>query len=223
MLKKKIYISFILLSFFLSCSNKQPDAKAKCSPEVKKEVKTTKVLDTAYHNGDIIFQTSYLSEQSKAIQLATHSVYSHVGMITLKNGKPFVLEAVQPVCIIPLAKWISRGKDNHYVVKRLKDEQLKEDQSVEAWIKNNLGKDYDLYFDWSNEKMYCSELVWKLYKECYGIELCELNKLKSFDLSHPFVKYMLNKRYKGKIPLEEKVVSPGNIYDSELLYEVRKN
>jgi hypothetical protein len=49
-------------------------------------------------NGDIIFQTS-LSQQSKAIQLATNSKYSHCGIIYKDNGQFYVYEAVQPVKI----------------------------------------------------------------------------------------------------------------------------
>lgn len=71
-------------------------------------------------NGDIIFQTS-LSEQSKAIQLATKSKYSHCGIVYSDNGQFYVFEAVQPVKTTPLDKWIARGKDGHYVIKRLKN------------------------------------------------------------------------------------------------------
>ncbi len=39
--------------------------------------------------GDIIFQISR-SSQSKAIQLATHSDYSHTGMLVIRNKKPYV-------------------------------------------------------------------------------------------------------------------------------------
>lgn len=46
--------------------------------------------------GDIIFQISR-SSQSKAIQLATHSDYSHTGMLVMRNKKPYVFEAVGPV------------------------------------------------------------------------------------------------------------------------------
>ena len=37
-------------------------------------------------NGDIIFQTSE-SAQSTAIQLATHSPYSHMGIVYVDNGQ----------------------------------------------------------------------------------------------------------------------------------------
>ena len=40
-------------------------------------------------NGDIIFHISK-SSQSKAIQIATKSPYSHVGIVYIKDGKPYV-------------------------------------------------------------------------------------------------------------------------------------
>ena len=74
----------------------------------------------ALRDGDIIFQTSQ-SSQSEAVQRATHSKYSHMGLILTREGKPFVFEAVNPVRFTPLKSWIQRGKGAHYVVKRLKD------------------------------------------------------------------------------------------------------
>jgi hypothetical protein len=35
-----------------------------------------------------------------------------------------------------------------------------------------LGKNYDIYFGWSDSLIYCSELVWKVYKDAWDIELC---------------------------------------------------
>src|SRR3954469_24265931 len=57
--------------------------------------------------GDIIFQTSR-SDQSLAIQLATKSKYSHVGIIYEIDGIFFVFEAVQPVKFTRLDDWIAR-------------------------------------------------------------------------------------------------------------------
>src|SRR5262245_816721 len=72
------------------------------------------------HNGDVVFQTSR-SAQSVAVQLATKSPYSHMGIVYLSDGKPFVFEAVQPVKLTPLDAWIERGEDGHFVAKRLKN------------------------------------------------------------------------------------------------------
>lgn len=177
----------------------------------------------SFQNGDIIFQELPTS-QSLAIQLATHSPYSHVGMVLFRGSVPYVVEAVQPVSVTPLQNWIHRGSDSHYVVKRLKNSaavftpaavvKLKEE------AKRYLGKDYDSLFDWSDKEMYCSELVWKLYSRALGIKLCPLRKLKSFDLSHPEVKRKLFERYGSSIPLEEPVVAPSDLYDSSLLMTV---
>jgi hypothetical protein len=75
-------------------------------------------------SGDIIFQTSG-SSQSKAIQLATKSRYSHMGIIYEIEGEFYVYEAVQPVKLTKLNDWIQRGEGSHYVIKRLKDSKDK--------------------------------------------------------------------------------------------------
>ena len=72
----------------------------------------------AVRDGDIIFHTSR-SAQSAAIQRATHSPYSHVGIILYRDDKPFVFEAIATVRYTPLADWIARGDGGRYVVKRL--------------------------------------------------------------------------------------------------------
>lgn len=69
--------------------------------------------------GDIIFQES-LSEQATAIKLATKSRYTHVGII-FKYGNTYkVLEAIEPVKITDLNLFIQRGKNKHFVIKRIK-------------------------------------------------------------------------------------------------------
>lgn len=69
-------------------------------------------------DGDIVFQTSR-SSQSQAIKQATHSIYTHMGIIFFKQNQPVVLEAVQPVKFTPFLKWVARGEQGHVVVKRL--------------------------------------------------------------------------------------------------------
>lgn len=63
--------------------------------------------------GDIVFHTS-LSAQSLAIQQATRSPYSHVGVVLLRNGHPYVFEAVQPVKYTLFSAWVSRGGAGHF-------------------------------------------------------------------------------------------------------------
>jgi Orthopoxvirus protein of unknown function (DUF830). len=174
-------------------------------------------------NGDIIFQISN-SSQSLAIQAATHSKYTHLGLIFIENGQYYVLEAVQPVKFTPLRDWIKRGKDGHYVVKRLKnyDKVLNIDvlKKMKVLGRQYLRKNYDLYFEWSDDRMYCSELVWKIYKKVLGIEIGKLQRFKEFDLSNPIVKAKLKERYGNAIPLNELVISPDQMFRSDLLKTV---
>ncbi|MCB0723501.1 MAG: YiiX family permuted papain-like enzyme [Ignavibacteriae bacterium] len=184
-----------------------------------KEIDTTTLKE-----GDIIFQES-VSRQSAAIQLATHSRYSHMGIIFKQGDYYLVLEAVQPVKFTPLDEWINRGKRRHYVVKRLKDTILDSIviNKMKATGEQMVGKKYDIYFGWSDERIYCSELVWKIYNEALGIEIGPLKKMKDFDLTHERVKEIMEKRYGKNIPLDETVVSPGDIFDSDKLVTIEED
>ena len=179
-----------------------------------------------FMNGDIIFQTSE-SNQSKAIQIATKSRYSHMGIIYLQDNEYYVFEAVQPVKLTLLTDWIKRGENEHYVVKRLKNskEVLTSEKLSDMKVIGNrfLGKDYDLYFEWSDERIYCSELVWKIYKEALGIEIGELETLQDFDLTNDAVTEKLRERYGNNIPKNELVISPASMFKSEKLQTIYQN
>ena len=82
------------------------------------------------------------------------------------------------------------------------------------------GKQYDLFFGWSDDKIYCSELIWKIYKRGAGIEVGKLEKLRDFDLSAPSVQKIMKQRYGSKVPMDETVISPVSIFKSDLLVKV---
>lgn len=180
----------------------------------------------AVMGGDIIFQTS-LSSQSRAIQLATGSKYSHMGLIILRDGKPYVLEAEATVRYTPLDHWIARGSGHHYVVKRLidADQALTPDalQRLESSAKHFVGRPYDAVFEWSDDRMYCSELVWKAYKNALGLEIGGLQHIRDFNLSNPIVQAKMHERYGDHIPLDEPVISPVAMFQSSLLVTVAKD
>lgn len=174
-------------------------------------------------DGDIIFQTSK-SSQSKAIQIATNSKYSHLGIIYKIDGNFFVYEAVQPVRLTPLKKWIDQGEKGHFVIKRLKNA----DEILTSAVKNKMktegekyrGKDYDLYFEWSDDRIYCSELVWKIYKNAAGIEIGELQRLDEFNLNNKAVMQKMKERFGDNIPENEIVISPSSMFESENLITI---
>lgn len=123
----------------------------------------------------------------------------------------------------PLYKWICRGDSGHFVIKRvhanppLSDEILKQLKTAGEQF---LGKDYDWYFDWSNDKIYCSELVWKTYYNLTGLEIGKLQQINDLDLTNELVKTKMKERYGEKIPFDEKIITPASIFNSDLLITV---
>jgi uncharacterized protein YycO len=179
--------------------------------------------DVPLRDGDIIFHTSR-SAQSAAIQRATKSRYSHMGMILHRDGKPFVFEAVSTVKFTPLAQWTARGEGGRYVVKRWREAETKLDAAGTVRLRERAqamtGKRYDLTFEWSDARIYCSELVWKAYERAFGVRIGETQQLADFDLADPAVKAKLRERYGSAVPLRETVISPQAMFDSPLLTTV---
>ena len=175
-------------------------------------------------DGDIIFQSSQ-SNQSKAVEQATNSPYSHMGIIFTKNGKPYVFEAASKVVYTPLDKWINRGKNKKYVIKRLKDRTLsaKEIINLKQVTHTFENKPYDIWFGWDDNYIYCSELVWKIYNKARNLKIGKLQTVKDFNLTSPAVKQKLKQRYGDKIPYQETVISPVAMFNSPLLTTVDKN
>lgn len=191
---------------------------------VAKEEVQKLTASAALRDGDIIFQTS-LSAQSQAIQLATHSPLSHCGIIFRGDSGFYVEEAVQPVKRTPLANWIARGKDEAYTIKRLRNStEIMTPATIQKLIdrcRQFEGHSYDIYFGWGDDRIYCSELIWKVYKRATGLSVGALQQLKDFDLTNDVVIQKLRERCGNAIPLDDTVISPVSIYNSDLLVTVK--
>ena len=175
--------------------------------------RTGKVQDV--REGDVIFQTSP-SEQSPLIQIATRSKISHCGIIVMKNEKPYVLETLKTLVVTPLDKFIARGEDGKYWLKRSKKENIK------IKYKSYLGKPYDKAFKFDNGKFYCSELIYDIYKNQLGIELCKPKKVGDYLIlgtdKLPKIERVMKKR---RIIKEQYAVAPVDIFESDYLEDVR--
>jgi len=173
--------------------------------------------------GDVLFQ-DLESSQSEALKAATGSEYTHCGIVFEEHGRWVVYEAVGPVRAIPIDEWIDQGVDGKYVAKRLTPLGKYLTPAVLTRMQGiagrYLGKPYDPFFEWSNERMYCSELVWKIYYEGFGLELVPLRRFGSYDLSSDVVKEKLEDRFGKTIPRNEPVVAPSDLIDSDQLYVV---
>ena len=118
---------------------------------------------TSLQEGDIVFIESQ-SAQSPYIKVGTMSKWTHCGVVVDTPEGMQVLEASKTVKLTSLTDFIGRAENGNWCVKRPK-------QALPDAIAYNkyLGQPYDLEFKFDNGKMYCSELVWIIYKE-QGIE-----------------------------------------------------
>ncbi|MFT4758916.1 MAG: hypothetical protein ACI9XO_001545 [Paraglaciecola sp.] len=149
-----------------------------------------------------------------------------MGIIYREGNDFFVYEAVQPVKITKLNTWINRGENSNYVVKRLKNSDevlnLKGVEKMKSIGKKYLGKDYDLRFEWSDNKIYCSELVWKIYKEAFNIEIGKLERIRDFDLSDKTVQNKIKERYGNRIPTDELIITPDRMFNAKNLITIKE-
>ena len=178
-------------------------------------VTATKGPTEDVREGDVIFQTS-LSQQSPLIKMGTRSTITHCGIVVIKDGKPYVLETQKTLVLTPLEKFIARGKDGKYWHKRPKMDNIK--------IKYNsyLGKPYDLAFKFDNGKFYCSELIYDVYLNQLGIELCKPKTIDDYLIlgTHhiPKIKRAIKKR---GITMNQYAVAPVDVFNSKELKFVK--
>jgi len=177
----------------------------------------------ALQAGDIVF-CGNAGPQADAIREATDSPFTHCGIVFLQQGRLMVLEAVQPVRVATLDHFIASGSPGTLHAKRLKTALSREaTERAWKWGSTLTGRDYDPLFRWDDEKLYCSELVWKVYQHA-GVELCPRRHFRDYHLDRPAVRKIITSRYGSvdKLPAHEWVVAPADLAASPLLVEVPK-
>lgn len=184
-------------------------------------------LDPALlRDGDLVFHTSR-SSQSAAIALATDSPWTHVGLVLFDGGRPYVYEAIQPVSRTPLEAWAARGVGGHVRVKRLVDaERVLTPAALAAMrarLRGWMGRSYDAWFQWDDARLYCSELVYKLYALDAGVPLGALVPMRALKLGAPEVQALIAKRLGQRPPpgaLDAPVSTPAAVEAAPALFTV---
>lgn len=166
--------------------------------------------DDSPREGDIIFQTQPTA-LSSVIQTATQSEISHCGIIVQKeDGLYYVLHADRRTHLTPLSTYISRGFKDKYSIKRATNKKVKID------YKKYLGKEEDIRMQFNNDRYYNAELVYHIYLNDLGIELCQPRRIDSYNIKG--MEGMLMER--GIRPNQE-VVAPADLYNSAQLSTIR--
>lgn len=178
----------------------------------------------ALKNGDLIFHQSQ-GFQSNAILEATGSAWSHVGIVFDDGaGGWLVAEAYAPVRVVSLQSFINRGKGKDYRIYRARDFKDSDVPALRAAVDAELGKRYDIYFEWSDDTIYCSELVYKAFDRATGIKLGTIQKFSDLKLDGPYVQALIRNRLTEtgrQLNLNEPIVTPINQMrdaDLDLIY-----
>ena len=156
--------------------------------------------------GDILFQSLPHSPLVAAIEGVSGSPLSHCGVVTKSGNGWAVLEAIGPVQETALHKWIARGRSSHFAAFRILPPY---DAAISLFLSSArayLGRPYDVLYELDDEKIYCSELLYKAFWAATGKPLGEAKALGALNWQphEEFIKQTTG----GELPLERIIITP---------------
>lgn len=164
--------------------------------------------------GDILFQSLPYSPLVAVIEGATDSPYSHCGIVGKRNGEWVVYEAIGPVRINPLTVWIDQGNDSLFDAYRLNEPYSERAEELILAASQFLGRPYDIQYDFDDEKIYCSELIFKSFDHVFHEPLGSVVTLGELDWK-PYEDFIRN--IDASLPLDRKMITPKHLSQAKQL------
>lgn len=172
-------------------------------------------------DGDVIFQSFPHNALTDAIEGITQSRWSHCGIVLRTGGRWVVLEAVGPVKETPLREWIARGRDGRYSAFRLAEKYQPQVPAFLAAARRYLGRPYDIHYEFGNNAIYCSELVYESFRSVTGEELGRVQALGDLNW-RPHVAF-IRQIENGSVPLMRRMVTPAAVAGAPQLHPLFSN
>lgn len=192
--------------------------------------------------GDIVFIRSRSDNARLIVALSSpnatadsDNVFTHCGIVFEEGGTWKVYEGAGRREILSLAQWHVSEANGGMLHKVYVRRWSRGDELTPEKLRIILGraaalhhKDYDGGFSWTDRFSYCSKLVWKAYYAA-GLTLAPLRTIRSYlDQLKPKEARQAQEKLKkgraslgeGPIDLEEKAISPEDIYKSDKLISV---
>lgn len=169
-------------------------------------------------NGDLVFQPLPRDLLIEAIEGATHSPYSHCGAVVKKDGSWTVIQALGDVHYIPLYSWIAQGRWGKFAVYRLRPGYSRSIPRFLEELDRLTGLSYDIHYRMDDDALYCSELIYKAYRQAAGTGLGRLVTLGELDWQ-PF-EGVIKKLEGGTIPLERVMITPKHLSEAPQLQKI---
>jgi hypothetical protein len=166
--------------------------------------------------GDVLFQSLPKMRLVNAIEGVTGSPYSHCGIVAKENGSWVVYESIGNTHATPLLQFLARGRNLGFAVYRLKPEYREHIASTLEHAKGYVGRPYDIRYRMDDEKIYCSELVYKAYRDATGGE--ELGQLVRFgDMNWQPYEETIYYYERGPVPVDRMMITPKHLAKAEQL------
>lgn len=169
-------------------------------------------------DGDIIFIKN-VETKGKNLVPNGKSKFNYVGIVFLENAVPYVYHAKEPFSKTLLTDFVKLSEKSEFGIKHLAEEELLTPEVIQI-MKNfaiaKIGSSYDNQLNLNNNTLYNSEFVWKTYQTALGLPLCIPREIKEYKVDNPATIEFLTDAY-GETILNEKVVTVGDIYQSQFL------
>lgn len=179
----------------------------------------TRAAEVLPAEGDLVFETSR-SAQSPAIQRATRSRWSHVGLVERTDRGLVVIEALGRVSRTPWSEWTRRARrGGGYLVLRPRGLGAEQRRAAVAEARRLVGRPYDARFGWDDDRIYCSELVVKAYERGAGISLGRRERLGELRIGG--LERAIEARWGGPVPRDLILVTPASLAEDPRLERVR--
>ncbi len=157
--------------------------------------------------GDVIFQSLPHGPIVWAIEGVTDSPYSHCGIVAKQDGRWIVYEAYGNVSATPLRTFLSRGRGGGFVVYRLRSPYREHVSRTLECCTAYLGRPYDIHYRLDDETIYCSELVYKAYRDATHGE--QLGSLVRFgDMKWRPYRTLIEQVEGGAVPVDREMITP---------------
>lgn len=166
--------------------------------------------DESPREGDIIFQTN-TTQECLFIRDISNSEITHCGIIIEKEDGSFhVLHMLDRMMLTPLSTFVSQGFQDKYHIARVSNKKVDIDYAKYM----NIPKDY--FYIWNENELYNAELVYTIYKNELGIELCTPRPITDYNMEKLKSRIINRNIHSNNI-----IVTPIDIYNSPLLKSVR--
>jgi len=216
MQKWKTFFCFVLQTACVAC------AQADRGPGTADQRLGASEVAAGAQTGDVLLIQSQ-SAQSPALREGTGSPWTHVGVVVQVPNQTewFVAEASSGIEVTPLARFLAKSQGGTFVLRRVKGglTDAQKTTLVPALLAFG-GKPYDIYFEWSDDAIYCSELVFKAFERALGLQIGAVQMFRDLRLDGPLVRALIRARYTSRgRPFDptESIVTPVSQLDSQVL------